>query len=70
VGGDDTVGYLGVEGVAPGFVVEGDDANLSEAAGAPERLCHPHARRADGASLEVVSADGADRWVMTYRIRR
>ena len=29
-GGDDTVGHLGTEGVAPALVVESDDADLSE----------------------------------------
>jgi hypothetical protein len=29
-GGDDTVGHLGTERVAPALVVEGDDADMSE----------------------------------------
>ena len=61
-GGDDTVGHLGTEGVAPALVVEGDDADLSEHFGpdngAFEADGPGRGRAALGARLTIVLSHG------------
>jgi hypothetical protein len=61
-GGDDTVGHLGTEGVAPALVVEGDDADLSEDFGPDDGPFEANGsgrgRAALGARLTIVLSHG------------
>jgi hypothetical protein len=61
-GGDDTVGHLGAEGIAPALVVDGDDANLSEEFGPDDGAFDANGpgrgRAAPGARLTIVLRHG------------
>jgi len=69
-GGDDAVGHLGTESVAPALVVEGDDADLSEHFRPDddgfEANGHGRGRAAPGARLKIMLSH----WLSFFRGQR